>query len=65
MALFYEDDGYIASRDPELLGRALIIIVDLFERVGLKTNTTKTETMICTPGKIWTRLSALSYYRRY
>ena len=65
VALFYADDGYIASRDPELLDRALEIIVGLFERVGLRTNTSKTETMICTPGKIRTRLSASSYYRRY
>ncbi len=36
VALFYADDGYIASRDPELLYRALTISVDLFERVGLK-----------------------------
>jgi len=64
VALFYADDGYIASRDPELLDRALLIIVGLFERVG-QTNTTKTEAMICTPGKIRTRLSASSYYRRY
>ncbi len=37
----------------------------LFEQVGLYTNTTKTEAMICTPGKTRTRLSAMSYYRSY
>ena len=63
VALFYADDGYIALRDPELLDCALQIIVGLFKRVGLQMNTTKTEAMICTPGKIRTRLSALSHYR--
>ena len=65
VALFYADDGFIATRDPALLDEALAILVDLFERVGLRTNTKKTEVMICTPGKIRTRLSDTSYYRRY
>ncbi len=45
--------------------RALDILVSLFEQVGLQPNTTKTEAMICTPGKIRTRLSTLSYYQSY
>ena len=65
VALFFADDGYIASRDPDLLERAIGILSGLFERVGLRTNTTKTEAMICTPGKIRTRLSGESYTRRY
>ena len=31
-------------------------LVALFERVGLKTNTSKTKAMVCVPGKIRTRL---------
>ena len=65
VALFYADDGYIASRDPELLDRAIIILVGFFEQVGLETNTTKTKTMICIPGKIRTRLSASPYHLSY
>ena len=55
MAIFYADDAMLASRDPEQLQAALDIIVGLFERVGLRTNTTKTKVMTCVPGKIRTR----------
>ena len=33
-AIFYVDDTYLASRDTEILQRALDILVSLFERVG-------------------------------
>ena len=33
-AIFYVDDAYLASRDTEILQRALDILVSLFERVG-------------------------------
>jgi len=62
-AIFYVDDAYLASRDPEFLQRALDILVDLFARVGLETNVKKTQTMICTPGRIRTQLPAESYRR--
>ena len=65
LALFYADDGYIASRNPVLLDRALGILSGLFKRVGLATNTDKTKTVICVPGKIWTRLSSSAYFRRF
>jgi hypothetical protein len=39
------------------------ILVNLFARVGLKTNVKKTQTMICTPGRIQTQLPAASYTR--
>ena len=45
------DDGYIASRDTEFLQEALDILVETFKRVGLTTNTKKTQAMVCTPGK--------------
>jgi hypothetical protein len=35
----------------------------IFERVGLQTNTTKTQTTICTPGRIRTQLPLESYRR--
>jgi hypothetical protein len=61
--IFYIDDAYLASRDPEFLQRALDILVNLFPRVGLKTNMKKTQTIICTPGKIQTQLPLVSYAR--
>ena len=60
-AIFYVYD--LASRDAEFLQRALDIIIGLFERVGLQTNTKKTQTMICTPGRIRTQLLFESYRR--
>jgi hypothetical protein len=62
-AIFYVDDAYLASRDPEFLQRALDLLVSLFARVGLETNVSKTQTMICTPGRIRTQLPADSYRR--
>ena len=62
-AIFYVNDAYLASRDAVFLQHALDILVDLFERVGLQTNTSKTQTMICTPGQIWMQLLTESYQR--
>jgi hypothetical protein len=59
--IFYVDDAYLASRDPEFLQRALDILVNLFVRVGLETNTKKTQTMICMPRRIRTQLLTASY----
>ncbi len=38
-AIFYVDDVYLASWDAGFLQRALDVLVELFERVGLQTNT--------------------------
>jgi hypothetical protein len=62
-AIFYVDDAYLALRDPEFLQPVLDILVDLFARVGLKTNVKNSQTMICTPGRIQTQLLAASYAR--
>ena len=51
-AIFYVDDAYIASTDPVFLQRAINGLVSAFERVGLETNTEKTQAMTCTPGTI-------------
>ena len=37
------------------------MLVDIFRRTGLETNTTKTQAMVCTPGKIRNQLSRTSY----
>ncbi len=62
-AIFYIDNTYLASRDAGFLQHTLDILVDLFERVGLQTNTSKMQTMICTPGRSWTQLPMESYQR--
>jgi hypothetical protein len=62
-AIFYVDDAYLASWDAEFLQYALTHLVHLLERIGLQTNTTKTQMMICTPGRIRTQLPTESYRR--
>ena len=47
-----------------MLQRAFDILTGLFDRVGLRTNTKKTEDMIMLPGKIRTCLSADAYRAR-
>ncbi len=51
-AIFYVDDGYIASSDANFLQEALTLLVATFKRTGLATNTKKTQAMVCTPGRI-------------
>jgi hypothetical protein len=62
-AIFYVDGPYLASWDAGFLQHVLTLLVNLFQRVGLRTNTSKTQTMICTPGRIWTQLPTQSYCR--
>ena len=49
LAAFFADDGLVQSRDPVFLQHSFDILIDLFERVGLRTNTTKTKVMVCVP----------------
>ncbi len=44
---------------------ALDALVWLFEQVGLLMNTSKTQSIICIPGKIWTQLLTRLYGCRY
>ena len=64
LACFYADDGMIVARDPDDLQVAFDVLTGLFDRVGLRTNTTKTEAMVFLPGKIRTPLTAESYEAR-
>jgi hypothetical protein len=57
LALFYADDGYIASTDPELLQESMDVLIALFVRVGLRTNVNKMKAETCIDGKIRTWLS--------
>ena len=61
LAAFYADDGLIQGRDPVQLQASFDVLIELFERVGLRTNTTKTQVMVCVPGKIRTQLGADVY----
>ena len=65
IALFYVDDGFIASRNPVLLQKCLDILVSVFERVGLYTNVQKSKTMTCLPGKIRHHFSNETYEQRF
>ena len=64
LAVFYADNGLIVTRDPAVLQRAFDSLCAHFDRVGLKTNTTKTEAMVFLPGRIRTCLTAESYEGR-
>ena len=60
-AIFYVDDVYIASRDPGFLQKEIDGLVMTFERVGLETNTKKTQAMTCTPDTIRLQLPTESH----
>ena len=61
--IFYVDDGYIASQDHNFLQLqpVLNMLAEIFCRMGLETNTTKTQAMVCMPGNIQIQLSQESY----
>ena len=63
-AVFYADDGFVGSPDKKWLQDAFEVLVDLFARVGLKTNTEKTKVMVCLPGAIRTYYSEHAYKRK-
>ena len=63
-AVFYADDGLIAARDAKRLQQAFDMLIDLFDRVGLATNETKTKVMVFLPGRIRTCLSEDTYLSR-
>ena len=52
LAAFYADNGLIQSRDLVLLQSFFDILIGLFDRVGLQTNTTKMKGMVCVLEKI-------------
>ena len=54
LATFYADDGLVQLRCPVRLQTSLDTLVSLFERVDLRTNVSKTKTMVCVPGRIRT-----------
>ncbi len=64
-AIFYVDNACIVARDLAILQQAINDLVTTFERVGLETNTNKTQTMTCTPSKIRFQLLAESYQQMH
>ncbi len=62
-AIFYINDAYLASWHAGFLQHALTLLVNSFQWVGLQINTSKMQTIICTPGRIWTQLPTKSYHR--
>ena len=51
-ALFYADDGMSVSADPAWLQGAFTALLGLFDRVGLRTNSGKTVSMVCHPFQV-------------
>ena len=63
-ALFYADDGMVASPDPRWLQWAFNTLVRLFDRVGLHTNVGKTFSMTCRPCPTAVNQSEVAYGRK-
>ena len=63
-ALFYADDGVVASSDPRWLQWAFNSLVGLFERLGLRTNVGKTVRMVCRPCPAAGNQSEAAYGRK-
>ena len=63
-ALFYADDGMVASSDPRCLQGAFDTLVSFLNRVGLQTNVEKTVDMACRPYQEAGNQSEVAYGRR-
>jgi hypothetical protein len=63
-AMIYADDGLLASNQPDILQGGTDYLVDLFERVGLNANTSKTKSMTCEPQPEQGPISDHAYKRR-
>ena len=63
-ALFYADDGMVASSEPRWLQWDFDTLVSLFERVGLRTNVGKKVRMVYRPCQAAGTQSAASYGRK-
>jgi Reverse transcriptase (RNA-dependent DNA polymerase) len=62
--LFYADDGWLASHNPTILQEALNLITELFQRMGLRMNATKTKSMNSHPGSELHYISTPAFSRR-
>jgi hypothetical protein len=48
---FFVDNGLVAVICPELLHSSFDILINLFDRISLRTNAEMTKVMTCLPGK--------------
>jgi exonuclease III len=62
--LFYADDGWLASHNPTTLQYALELATDLFHRMGLRMNASKTKAMNSHPGSELHYISTPAFSRR-
>jgi Reverse transcriptase (RNA-dependent DNA polymerase) len=62
-ALFYADDGWLASEDAKTLQRNLDYFTVCFMRVGLQTNAAKTKSLVCNSDVAATRWSSPAFRR--
>ena len=60
----YTGGGRIAGGDVEWVQASFGSFMALFKRVGLQTNGTKTEAMVCTPVFMWGRKEEVAYRHR-
>jgi hypothetical protein len=63
-ALFYADDGQVAGFHLPHFSAAFKILCELFSRVGLELNATKTVSMVCGPKHLGTHISSPAQKRR-
>ena len=63
-ALFYAEDGMVASSDPGWLQGTFNTLVGLFDRVGLRNNVRKTVGMVCHPCQAAGNLTTEAYRKR-
>ena len=59
-AYFYTYNGIVVSNQPERLQRAFDVLTDLFDQIGLRTNTRKMVSITCQPCHmhVWMSLEA-------
>ena len=54
LVAFYADNGFVQAQCPVMLQTSLDTPISLFKHIGLRTNVSKTKTMVCVPGMIRT-----------
>ena len=63
-SLFYADDGVLSGNDALDIQKAMNILTNVFSRVGLQMNATKTKAMVMTGGKVNAPISDRAYSRK-
>jgi hypothetical protein len=63
-AQFYADDGLLSGENPQEVQRAMDTITNVFARIGLKMNATKTKAMTMVGSKVYFSISKIAYTGR-